>query len=302
MSIRMLRTLIAVAERGTFSAAAEAVFVTHAAVSQQMRALENQWQVQIFNRSKRTPEFTPLGLALLEKATEVVRAYDSIVPSVLGDDGLKGQFDLGAVPTAMTGLVPLATAMLKAKYKDLGVSLYPGLTTHLLNQVERNALNAAIISKPDVVSRGLIWTPIAEEEMVLIMSRDVEGDDPRQILSTHPFIRFSRDAVVGGIIEEWLQSNDIGVSDTMELVGLEAISSMVMANLGVSIVPQPCVTVMNELPLRRIRLPGRPPRREIGLIQRKGSTKLRVAEEIVHALERAIAVGTFSPEAMRGTF
>ncbi|WP_282026515.1 LysR family transcriptional regulator [Limimaricola cinnabarinus] len=302
MSIRMLRTLIAVAEHGTFSAAAEAVFVTHAAVSQQMRALENQWQVQIFNRSKRTPEFTPLGLALLEKAIEVVRVYDELVPSVLGADALKDQFDLGVVPTTMTGLVPLATSMLKTKYKDLRIRLHPGLTTHLLNQVERNALHAALVTKPSMVSRGLVWTPIADEEMVLIASKDVEGDDARQILATHPFIRFSREAVVGAIIEGWLEDNDITVADTMELVSLEAISSMVMANLGVSIVPQPCVTAINSLPLRRIPLSDKPPKRQIGLVQRKGSTKMRVSEEITHALERAIDLGVFSPNTVAGTF
>lgn len=297
MSIRMLRTLIAVADNGTFSAAAEAVFVTHAAVSQQMRALEEEWQVAIFDRSKRTPEFTPIGRALLAKAREVVRAYDDIVPSVLGDDGLRGEFALGAVPTSLTGLVPFATAILKNRCPELHVGLHPGLSTQLIHQVERNALDGALVAHPELLPRGLVWHPVAVEEMVLICSEKIQGDDPVQILTDHPFIRFSRDAVVGSIIEKWLQSKNIMVKDSLELGGLEAIYSMVVADLGVSIVPEPCVRVANALALRKIPLAtGDGPKRKLGLILRKDSTKGRVISEISAAMEQAVAVGVFSPE------
>jgi DNA-binding transcriptional LysR family regulator len=299
MSIRMLRTLIAVADHGTFSAAADAVFVTHAAVSQQMRALEEEWQVAIFNRSTRTPEFTPMGRALLAKAREVVRAYDDIVPSVIGDDGLKGEFALGAVPTTLTALVPFATALLKARYRDLQVALFPGLTNYLIHQVERSSLDAALVSKPAVLPRGLIWHQIASEELVLIASERVTSNDPIQILRDNPFIRFSRDAVVGTIIENWLQANDITVFDNMELAALEAIFGMVLADLGVSIIPEPCVQVANPPVLRKIPLsPEGPPMRHLGLIHRKDSTKTQVVEEVVGALHRALAARTFSPEAI----
>lgn len=157
MSIRMLRTLIAVANHGTFSAAVDDVFVTHAAVSQQMRSLEDEWRVSLFDRTNRTPKLTPTGIALLAKAREVVRAYDDIVPSVLGDDGLRGRFVLGAVPTSVTRLVPFATALLKDKFSRLQVRLYPGLSIHLIHQVERGVLDAAVVSKPSVVPRGLLW-------------------------------------------------------------------------------------------------------------------------------------------------
>ena len=299
MSIRTLRTLIAVADNGTFSAAAEAVFVTHAAVSQQMRALEEQWQIAVFDRSTRTPELTPIGRALLAKAREVVRAYDDIVPSVLGDDGLKGEFRLGAVPTSLTGLVPFATAILKSRCPDLHVGLFPGLSTHLIHQVERNVLDGALVAHPELLPRGLVWHPVASEEMVLICSQKVQGDDPVAILKENPFIRFSRDAVVGSIIEKWLQTNNIAVRDSLELGGLESIYSMVVADLGVSIVPEPCVRVANTAVLRRIALSSTDvPMRQLGLILRKDSTKGRVISEISAAMERAVSVGVFSSESI----
>ncbi|WP_028717124.1 MULTISPECIES: LysR family transcriptional regulator [unclassified Paracoccus (in: a-proteobacteria)] len=297
MSIRLLKTMIAIADHGTFSAAAEAVFVTHAAVSQQMRSLEEKWQVAIFDRSNRTPVFTPTGQALLAKAREVVRAYDNIVPSVLGDDGLKGPFTLGAVPTSLTALVPFATALLKDRFPELQVGLHPGLTTHLIHQVERDILDAALVSKPAILPRGLAWLSLASEELVLITSQKVRLADPLDILRGCAFIRFSRDAVVGTIIENWLQENGIPVANTMELGGLDAIYSMVLAGLGVSIIPQPCVEISPPLPLRRLSLAREhAPRRELGLVHRKDSTKARVIDEMMAAMGCAMASGTFSPE------
>lgn len=297
MSIRMLRTLVAIADHGTFTAAADAVFITHAAVSQQMRALEYQWDVAIFDRSTRTPEFTPLGRAILAKARDVVRAYDDIVPSVIGDDGLKGEFRLGAVPTSLSGLMPFGAALLKARYPQLHVGLFPGLSVHLMHQVERNNLNAAIISKPHVLPPALEWHPLASECLMLITSPEVTEDNTLSILRSSPFIRFTRDAVVGAIIEQWLNENDIMVADSMELDALESISSMVMANLGVSLIPRPCVAPMQSPPLRWLLLPGEtPPVRHLGLIRRKDCTKMRVIEEIIGVLGQVVAIGEFTLE------
>ena len=103
MSIRMLRTLIAVAEHKTFSAAADAVYVTHAAVSQQMRTLEQEWQVTLFDRSRRTPELTPAGRAIVARAREVVRAYDTILAAALGEEGLRGEISVTHTPTTSSG-------------------------------------------------------------------------------------------------------------------------------------------------------------------------------------------------------
>jgi len=289
MSIRVLRTLIAVEENGTFSAAADAVFVTHAAVSQQMKMLEEKWGVAVFDRTRRTPVLTPTGRALVAKAREVVAAYDALVPSVLGDDGLRGKLMLGAVPTTLTGLTPTAISMLKEEFADLHVSVYPGLTNDLMLQVERGNLDAAIVSKPNLLPRRLRWQDVATEPMQLLASTETESDDPVHLLQHNPFIRFSRNAVVGMMIEQWLQAQKIEVNDTMELEGLEAISSMVLRNLGVSIAPRSCVPAINQLPLKRLSLGPQAPVRQLGLVSRDDSARTRVIDEMHARLLAAVA-------------
>ncbi len=291
----MLRTLIAVEEHKTFSAAAEAVHVTHAAVSQQMRALEEEWQITLFDRSKRTPELTPTGRAIVAKAREVVRAYDNIVPSVISADALEGEVSLGAVPTTLTGLVPLAISRLKSEFPKLHVQVHPGLTTPLISQIERGTLDAAIVSRPTVLPPDFDYRHIADEPLQLLAAKGTTCDDPLALLASRPFIRFNRDAVVGQMIEGWLQRKGIRVQESMELDGLEAISSMVFANLGVSIVPASCVPSQNPLAIERVPLGPDAPMRHLGLIYRRDSLRLNVLQEIESALLDSAGIGTLTP-------
>ncbi|MFP7572103.1 LysR family transcriptional regulator [Marivita sp. S2033] len=295
MSIRLLKTLVAVADHKTFSAAADAVFITHAAVSQQMRTLEAQLDLALFDRNHRTPELTPLGVAVVARARKLVRDYDNLVPSVLGEEGFSGEVILGAIPTTLTGLAPLSLSILRAKYADLRIRIHPALTGPLLTGIDRGNLDVAIVTKPVIMPPGMTFLDIAQEPLHLITGQDVTETDPAKILETLPFIRFNRDAVVGTLIETWLQENDIRVSETMELENLEAISSMVHAHLGVSIVPRSCVVNHYALPLKHLSLQSDPPTRILGLAYRQKHPKLRVIEEIYSALLSAVAQHPANP-------
>jgi len=289
MSIRLLKTLIAVADHKTFSAAADAVFITHAAVSQQMRTLEADFGISLFDRTRRTPELTPLGRAVVARARKLVVEYDTLVPSVLGDDGFSGEIALGAVPTTLTGLAPMAMRILRAQHRDLRIRIHPALTGALLSALERGTLDVALLSKPFLLPTGMAFLHVAEEPLSLITAQEIETNTSAKILENNPFIRFNRDAVVGTLVETWLHEQNIRVSETMELENLEAISSMVHANLGVSIVPASCVVNRYALPLKRLPLGSNAPSRNLGLAFRQEHPKLRVIEEIHKALLNAIA-------------
>lgn len=82
----------------------------------------------------------------------------------------------------------------------------------------------------------------------------------------------------------------------MELESLEAISSMVLANLGVSLVPKRSVAPQITPPVRRLSLGENGPKRTLGLVWRRNSPKERVIEEVLVALLDADETGRFDPE------
>lgn len=294
MSIRHLRTLLAIRDHGSFSAAGDAILITHAAVSQQIKALEAHWNVTLFDRRPRSPQLTPLGHAFAAKAEAVVRAYDNMLAEIIDGAGFDDDIGLGAVPTTLTGLVPLAVSHLKNNFSQLHVVIQPGLSTALLQQIERRQIDAAIITRPDILPRGFRFRDIATEPLELLAPPQTSSEDPLFLLTHYPFIRFDRNAIVGQMVEAWLQDRNIAVQDNMELEDLEAISSMVMANLGVSIVPQRCVRNMNPLPIRHISLGPDSPSRQLGLAYRGDSSKLHVIETVYKTLLGAVANGRFS--------
>lgn len=290
MSIRLLKTLVAISEHKTFGAAADAVFITHAAVSQQMKTLEDTLQIAIFDRSARTPELTPLGLQLVEKAKKLIADYDNLVPSIMGDDIFNGELVLGVVPTSLLALTPKTISILRATYPNLRIRIEPNLTNSLINGLVRNTLDAAIVSQVGLLPKDVVFDPVAEEPLELITSPHNTQTDIKEILESNPYIRFNREAVVGAIIENWLLSEKIAVNEVMELQSLEAISSMVNSQLGVSIVPQSCVPSPFQIPVRRLQIDHSGLSRQIGLAYKSTNPKLRAIKEITQAMQDVVAI------------
>src|ERR1700679_2000457 len=104
MSIRDIRTFLAIAESGSFAAASRAVRRTQSAVTVQMRALEAEFGVVLFDRTRRPPALSPGGRAFLPRAIEAVEAYDRL-HQVSSDAVVEGHLRLGVVPSVITGIM-----------------------------------------------------------------------------------------------------------------------------------------------------------------------------------------------------
>lgn len=273
MSIRRLKTLVAIAEEGSFAGAAAVVHLSQGAVSMQMKALEEDLRVELFDRGKRPPELNEAGRALVPKARELIALYAGMVESAVGAGAFFGTLIIGAVPTALSGLIPRTLARLRDAYPDLRVRVVPGLSAELMTQIERGQLDAAVMTEPARPVPHLAWRALAQEPLMLLTPPDTQGSDPLELLRAMPFIRFSREAWVGRDIDDWLRRKGIRVREVMELDSLDAISTMVYHNLGVSIVPLRCVEGPVRLPNRRIALGRDIKPRVLGLMSAADSAK-----------------------------
>ena len=290
MSIRLLRTFIAVTESASFSEAAEKVHITHAAVSQQMKMLEETLSVELFDRKSRTPKLTAIARQVVERARKIVADYDNLAQPNLAEDIFESEINLGATPTTMTGLTSQVVAAMKRNFPNMKMHVRSGMTASLMADVGRGALDAAIISKPHLMPTKLAFHKIADEKMQLIVSSQEVENDPIKLLLEKPYIRFNRSEVMGILIDNWISSKNIDVTETMEFDSGEAISSMVGAGLGVSILPEPVVKPSHAVRVKRLSLGDDAPLRTLGLVYLENNIKIHVIHALISALEQLVSM------------
>ncbi|MEH6628495.1 MAG: LysR family transcriptional regulator [Motiliproteus sp.] len=287
MSIRHLKTLIAIADKGSFIQAADAVFITQAAVSMQMKTLEAELGAPLFDRTHRPPTLNEAGLALIPKARKIVRSYEQFMESPSVVDKLSGHLSVGSVPTMLTGVLPSALVNLRSSLPKLHIKVSSGLSGPLITQVERGSIDVAIISEPPLERPGIVWQPFGTEPLIVIAPLDSANLPPEELLRTQPFIRYSRNAWVGQMIEDYLKAEDIEVNEIMELNSLEAVATMVYHGLGVAIIPHRKIAYPGNLPVKQIPFTKDVPLRTLGIIEREDSRKSHLTKELLGELERA---------------
>jgi DNA-binding transcriptional LysR family regulator len=183
MSIRHLRTLLAIAERGSFAAAARDIHLTESAVSMQMKALEEELGLALFDRSKRPPVLTEAGRVLLPEAKELVGGYERLARRKDDMQPVEGHLRLGAVPSVITGILPGAIAAMRRKHPGVHVEITMALSAELVERVGRRRLDAAVVSELSKVPSGLLWSPFVREPLVLIAPPDAPDRPAGELLA-----------------------------------------------------------------------------------------------------------------------
>lgn len=164
MNLRDLKYIIAVAETRHFGHAAERCFVSQPTLSGQIKKVEEQLGVAIFERSNRSVSVTPVGEAILAHARQLMEQADAIEQLARAyQDPLAGPLRVGAIPTLSPYLMPLVLMPLKRQYPQIKLVLSEEITDTLLERLRSHQLDAALLAtatrEPDLSEMPLFDEP-----------------------------------------------------------------------------------------------------------------------------------------------
>ena len=244
MNLRDFKYMIAVAETLHFGKAAEKCFVSQPTLSGQLKKLEDELGVSLFERTNRSVSITPIGELVLQHAKLMMEQADAIVQlSQAHNDPLAGPLRVGAIPTISPYLMPLILMPLKQEYEQLKLVLQEDTTDHLLNELVAHQIDVAILGTknldPDLEEILLFDEPFwlahhRNHELYTkdeITKRDLKKLDLLLLAEGHCLARQVME--VCGVSEQNLSED----TASLRAASLETLMQLVSAGYGSTLVP-----------------------------------------------------------------
>jgi DNA-binding transcriptional LysR family regulator len=246
MELRHLRYFIAVAEEGHITRAAERLGMQQPPLSQQIRALERELDVQLFRRKPRGVELTDAGTAFLERARaildEVDRAFSTARRTARGEQGRVVVGFTGSAP--FHPFVPRVIRAFREMYPLVSLVLEESGSSELVQGLHNEDIDAAFIRSPVADVVGLVVRPLLEEDMLVALpaAHSLAREDaalPLPALANEIFILYKRPGGPGLYDTIITACRRAGFSPRVGQEAPRIISTLnlVAAGLGVSIVP-----------------------------------------------------------------
>jgi DNA-binding transcriptional LysR family regulator len=237
LETRYLKSLIAVVDCGSIADAARVEQITAAAIGQRVQALERELGFALLSRSGYTAKPTEACLSLLPRARRIVRE-SALLEGDADLGGLSGTLRVGAISTALTGMLPGALRALTQEAPQGRPVIVPGTSRGLYQALQAGELDAAIVVAPPFplpkTTRAVV---LRREPLVLLADKKARGSAV-SLLRSQPYIRYDPDAWGGRYSAKFLADQGIEPSVIGDLDALEAIAMLVADGVGVSLVPR----------------------------------------------------------------
>ena len=238
MEIRQLKAFLAIAEAKTFTAGARRVNVTQAAISMQIRQLEDEVGLPLFTRTPRRVILTEAGEHLLDRARKILREHDAAVAEIAEVAGAEyGRLRIGSASgTFAMNQLPAILHALKDKFPNSELTVASGTSERLVDKIMHGEVDMAFVSLP-VDNLNITTESLFSDEIVAIAH-------PKHLLAKEKYISaatLAGEALILGerggntrrMIDEFFAAANVRPNVTMELSRQEAINKMVANKLGV---------------------------------------------------------------------
>ncbi|WP_152397076.1 selenium metabolism-associated LysR family transcriptional regulator [Paenibacillus guangzhouensis] len=243
LNFHQLHIFYTVSEKGSFSAAAQALHMTQPAVTMQVQSLEEYFGTKLFNRSTKRIELSEAGRALMpfaRRSIELVRDTDIAMSKFT--HMLQGRLQLGASLTIGEYVLPRMLGPFGQQYPNIAISMKVMNTAQILEEITNHQLNFGLIEAP-VQHPDMHIEAVMKDELKLIVPANHPLAEAsivslKEVLK-YPFIVREQGSGTRQVMEEQFVRKNIDIQSVrtvMELGSTGAIKSAVEAGLGIAII------------------------------------------------------------------
>jgi len=289
MDLRQLEALLAVAEEGSFTAAADRLHTVQSNVSGHVHQLESELGVQLLVRGRRGTVPTEFGTLVLDRARAIRGELGALRKDLSMLQGLEtGHATLGVVGTVSRLLVPALVEEMRRVAPALSLRLTEGASERLAVEVADRELASAVVTEP-VSDPRLVVEHLRDEDLVGLAPAGLElgarEPVPLATFAAHPLILPPNGNPLRDEVDVAARAEHVELRVPIEVEGIRLIADLVASGAGVSILPE--TAVPDDHPaVRVVRIAGMPPRR-LALITARG-VQLSLADQAVHDAVRAL--------------
>jgi LysR family hydrogen peroxide-inducible transcriptional activator len=240
MDLDQLKYFVAVAERQSFTRAAEVLGISQPALSRSIQKLEEELGQPVLERKSRSVSLTDAGILLQARAMQVFSILDDTKAEIT-DDGQSGRVRVGAIPTIAPFFLPDVLRRFSKEFPKASLIVQENTTEALLKSCTQGEIDLAILSLP-VSARYLEVEELFEEELLLVLPPDHQLADQPQIrlndLESYPFVLLDEAHCLSDNIVSFCRAKSfqpVAVERTSQLVMVQELVSL---SHGISMIPE----------------------------------------------------------------
>lgn len=251
-TLRQLEFAVAVAEEGSFTAAAERCHTVQSALSHQIAKLEEQLGARLFERGARQARVTAAGKVFLDNARATLDSAARLQDEVAQAAGtVRGRLHIGLISSLVTVPVPALLGRFRDTYPQVEVHMRTGMSDALLADLDEDRLDVALVGVGPHIPLPQQRVLLHEEGLALIAASGHPLAARKRValaaLDDVPMVGLIAGSGVRGITDAAFLEAGLRQRVQYEATHADLIRQLVVAGLGVAIVPQTMAAIMREV-------------------------------------------------------